>query len=46
MPSSSATRLSALRNLLKQNGLDGLIIPHSDEFLGNTRQPAQNGWNG
>ncbi len=34
MPSSSATRLSALRNLLKQNGLDGLIIPHSDEFLG------------
>ncbi|MCX2560227.1 aminopeptidase P family protein [Acetobacter farinalis] len=34
MPSASATRLAALRALLKQNGLDGLIIPHSDEFLG------------
>lgn len=34
MPSASATRLAALRTLLKQNELDGLIIPHSDEFLG------------
>nr|WP_298795449.1 aminopeptidase P family protein [uncultured Acetobacter sp.] len=34
MPSASSTRLAALRALLKQNGLDGLIIPHSDEFLG------------
>lgn len=34
MASSSMTRLTALRALLDQNGLDGLIIPHGDEFLG------------
>lgn len=34
MSSPSATRLNALRSLLTQEGLDGLIIPHSDEFLG------------
>ena len=34
MPSTSASRLAALRTLLKQEQLDGLIIPHSDEFLG------------
>ncbi len=28
------TRLTALRALLRQNGLDGLIVPHGDEFLG------------
>lgn len=27
-------RLQALRALLKENGLDGLIIPRSDEYLG------------
>nr|WP_279184065.1 aminopeptidase P family protein [Acetobacter syzygii] len=34
MASSSMTRLTALRALLRQNGLDGLIVPHGDEFLG------------
>ncbi|MFT9014192.1 MAG: aminopeptidase P family protein [Acetobacter sp.] len=34
MPSPSSTRLEALRALLTDEGLDGLIIPHSDEFLG------------
>ncbi|MFT9399618.1 aminopeptidase P family protein [Acetobacter sp.] len=34
MPSPSANRLTALRSLLEQEGLDGLIIPHSDEYLG------------
>lgn len=34
MPSTSPSRLAALRTLLKQEQLDGLIIPHSDEFLG------------
>ncbi len=27
-------RLTSLRTLLRQNGLDGVIIPHGDEFLG------------
>ncbi|WP_338331519.1 aminopeptidase P family protein [Acetobacter sp. LMG 32666] len=34
MASLSMSRLTALRTLLRQNGLDGLIIPHGDEFLG------------
>ncbi|MFT8417443.1 MAG: aminopeptidase P family protein [Acetobacter sp.] len=34
MASLSITRLTSLRALLEQNGLDGLIIPHGDEFLG------------
>ncbi|WP_406238524.1 aminopeptidase P family protein [Acetobacter orientalis] len=34
MLSPSASRLEALRTLLKQEGLDGLIVPHGDEFLG------------
>ncbi len=27
-------RLAALRALLKEHGLDGLLVPHSDEYLG------------
>lgn len=34
MASASSTRLAALRTLLQNEGLDGLIVPHSDEFLG------------
>ncbi|MFT9359342.1 MAG: aminopeptidase P family protein [Acetobacter okinawensis] len=34
MVSSSMNRLTSLRTLLRQNGLDGVIIPHGDEFLG------------
>ena len=34
MASLSLSRLTSLRALLRQHGLDGLIIPHSDEFLG------------
>ncbi|AOW45940.1 aminopeptidase P family protein [Acetobacter ascendens] len=34
MASASFTRLAALRTLLQNEGLDGLIVPHSDEFLG------------
>ncbi|CEF55604.1 aminopeptidase P family protein [Acetobacter ghanensis] len=34
MASLSMTRLTSLRALMSQNGLDGLIIPHGDEFLG------------
>ena len=34
MASLSMTRLTSLRSVLRQNGLDGLIIPHGDEFLG------------
>lgn len=34
MLSASANRLKALRALLQQHELDGLIIPHGDEFLG------------
>ncbi|GBR49901.1 X-Pro aminopeptidase [Acetobacter pomorum] len=34
MASASSTRLAALRTLLQREELDGLIVPHSDEFLG------------
>lgn len=34
MTSASSARLAALRTLLQNEGLDGLIVPHSDEFLG------------
>ncbi|MBO1324033.1 aminopeptidase P family protein [Acetobacter sp. TBRC 12305] len=34
MPSASCARLQALRALVAKERLDGLIIPHSDEFLG------------
>lgn len=34
MASLSMSRLTSLRAALRQNGLDGVIIPHGDEFLG------------
>ncbi|MCI1242496.1 MAG: aminopeptidase P family protein [Acetobacter fabarum] len=34
MASLSMSRLTSLRAVLRQNGLDGVIIPHGDEFLG------------
>lgn len=33
-PATIADRLTALRSCLRQEGLDGLIIPRSDEYLG------------
>lgn len=34
MPQSISQRVAELRNWLTQQGLDALIVPHEDEYLG------------